>query len=309
MSPTRRPLVIWQLTDRGFCSEICVLLMARLYCLDRQFDFALSSRHANIACQFGWRDYFEPFCEEVDSWVLRFHLFRARSAFRIRAVTLLQQAVLGRRFRSSRDLFRTCWSPEFAARTFTVPERGWVGVDAYAACRELLSEIWRLNAATSLRVAALRQRLVLADAPFAVLHIRRGDKIKEVAHVDPADYLARAAAVDPALRRFLVMTDDFAVVRELRQRWPDLSFATLCDERKEGHLQRRFNALPAAQRRDETDLLLAELEAAADARFFVGTYSSNIARFMALRYGRSFVHGVDGEYTLVSPRYRGPGRR
>lgn len=303
-----RPLVIWQLTDRGFCSEICVLLMARLYCLDHGFDFALSSRYANIACRLGWRDYFEPFCEEFDSWSLRFHLFRARSALRIRVITLLQQAAVGRRFRGMHDIFKKCWLPEFAARNFTVAERGWVDVDAYTACHELLQEIWRLNAATRQRVKVLRQRLRFEDAPFAVLHIRRGDKIKEVAHFDPGVYLTQARIIDPELRQFLVMTDDFAVVRELRQAEPDIKFLTLCDEHKDGHQQRGFNALPASQRRDEIDLLLTELETAQDARFFVGTYSSNIARFMALRYGRAFVHGVDGEYTLVSPRYRGPGR-
>lgn len=302
-------LVLWQLTDRGFCSEICVMLMARLYALANNYDFALSSRYANITWQQGWQDYFEPFCGEINGWPLRWHLFRVRNRLRAKLMYRAQQALLGQRFVNPQEVFRTCWGPEFAAQKFTVPSRGWREIDTETACRELLNEMWRINCATRERLAPLQQQLELQKKPFATLHIRRGDKIKEVVDIAPEKYIALAQRIAPAIKRFMIMSDDFRVVSDIRQQFPQFEFFTLCDANKEGHLQKKFNALSPLQRRQEIDTLLAELEAAGAAKFFVGTYSSNIARFMALRYGQKFTHGVDGSYSLVSPRYRGPRKR
>src|SRR5258708_498937 len=44
-----KDFLIWQLTGRGFCSEITTMLLARLYCLDKNINFALCSKYWNAA--------------------------------------------------------------------------------------------------------------------------------------------------------------------------------------------------------------------------------------------------------------------
>ena len=61
-----RKLLFYIGYDAGFFSEYNNMLLAILYCRRNNIQFYLSSKGANFAYSCGWRDYFEPFCKELN---------------------------------------------------------------------------------------------------------------------------------------------------------------------------------------------------------------------------------------------------
>ena len=53
-------------TDAGFYSEFNNMVLAIIYCLQYRVKFSLCSSDANFRVRDGWRDYFVPFCDEVE---------------------------------------------------------------------------------------------------------------------------------------------------------------------------------------------------------------------------------------------------
>ena len=131
--------LIWQLTGRGFLSEINVMVMARLFCLDRGIEFCLDSRHWNAAYQKGWEDYFQPFCEETTSGHINFvppfritdhqlrrnidwRLLFSSESWRSRVARAKSKALLSFEARRpillNHDVFPKIWNPKFVRETF-----------------------------------------------------------------------------------------------------------------------------------------------------------------------------------------------
>jgi hypothetical protein len=296
-----KPILIWQLTDRGFASEINAMILAVLYCMDRDYHFMLYSKTSNISCCHGWRDYFLPFCDEIDHFALRrAHLF-SRKGFRHRMVLAIEKAKL--RFSLPRPFFLMTekWNEicngSFTDQRFSIAGR--INVDCHTACQSILHSIWRFNPETNQAVSGLTAQFADDSTSYCSIHIRRGDKIKEAPHTAVQDYLEKIRAVNPNLKKVFVMTDDYTVVDELKNGRSDLSFHSLCPPNRQGHLQKIFNKAPKETRRAEILRLLAELEMARNGEFFVGTYSSNITRLISLLRGRETTYSVDIPHVMV----------
>jgi hypothetical protein len=294
-------LLIWRLTSRGFCSELNLLLFAILYCKQEGIDFALASRRWNSAHKAGWSDYFEPFCAEVDSAIFLLDRVRSKNSAVIKALSAGKRAAfrwkLDRHVLFNRDVWNNLWTREFVERRFDC-----LGGDddCYSACRKVLANIWRFNSQTQRAISELTQSVRPDGEPYFTLHIRRGDKIEEASYVPLEKYVECAArASSKPLRHCHVMTDDYNIVLELRRTFPDLNVFTLCKPSSSGHDQKRFNKCAPEIRKDSTVTLLTELSMAAEGAFFVGTYSSNIARFVALLRGRESTHSVDIPFTMT----------
>jgi hypothetical protein len=298
-----RKLLIWQLTNRGFCSEIMTMLFAQLYCLENGIDFSLCSKYWNAAHQRGWSDYFVPFCEEISTPILRMnYLFKsggglntlARQTRKALLALLTRQHVL-----LNYDIFGQIWDTAFVESRFSLPMLG-VDGDCYAACQALLDWVWRLNNRTSASVANILASLDLADSAYFTIHVRRGDKWHEAKATELRDYMAKVDAVNHRqLRKCFVMTDDYGVVTELRREYSELDIVSLCDASERGHVQEKFNMQPAEIRRDNTLRMLAELTIAKHGTFFVGTFSSNVGRLVALLRGRESTFGADFPFTML----------
>jgi len=160
--------------------------------------------------------------------------------------------------------------------------------------------IWRFQPGVRTEVEALLAPLQLSARPYAALHVRRGDKEKEVHLLTPEVYVERLERHRPGLHTVFVSTDDFATMAELRQLRPTWDWRTLAQPDRTGHLQRRFNHRPVADRRHDTIELLADIEALRGSAFFVGTASSNLSRVVALFQGLETCAFVDGPFSVVS---------
>jgi len=281
---------VFQLSGRGFCSELNVMLLALHRTRATGGRFILCTRYWNATAPRGWRDYFEPFTDEWDA-----PLFGERTDFatpgrRFGLRQFLQRAVAFPRFGRvflTRDLFDLVWNPAYA----DAPGR-------YAEVRALLTSIWRLRPETRAAVDALRARLGLTEGRHVTIHVRRGDKRKEADLLPLERYIERARATAGAARDCFVMTDDLAVVPEIARLCPEWRGVAAATPDDTGHDQGRFNALPAAARREATVRLVAELSLANEGLAFVGTFSSNVTRFVALLRGLETTHGVDYEYRM-----------
>jgi len=292
---TEQNNVIWQFTQRGFGAEVCLLLQAWLYCLDNDLQFHLSSKYSNIAYQMGWQDYFEPFCQEIDHWTLKFELRRAKHWFRKWMVKRIQEYCVGFHFLNCPDIMFKFHSQSFLGKRFRLPQFGMVEGSAYDACRVLFKRAYRLNKFTRVAVEKTVGTLALPKEGYAAVHIRRGDKSKEAPLIPLEGYLAKVRALHPSVRHLFLMTDDFQVVETIRENYQEWVVHTLCKPSSRGHLQREFNRKSRAERHAETLQLISEIEIATRALFYVGTCSSNIAKLIGVCKSPDFVHGVDGE--------------
>jgi Alpha-(1,6)-fucosyltransferase N- and catalytic domains len=291
------------LTGRGFCSEITTTLLARLYCLDKNINFALCSKYWNAAHHQGWEDYFVPFCEEISTRELNISYLFSCGGLRETAARAKKKLLLTLQTRRhvllNYDVWSDIWNHAFVERTFRVPAHSIDG-DCFTACQAILDKTWRFNAQTTKFVASRRESLGLANRAYFTVHVRRGDKSSEAKPINVCDYMRKAEDANRGqLQKCFVMTDDYDVVSELRRDYVHLEFVSLCLPSARGHAQTAFNSQPPEVRRDETLRLLSELAIAADGAFFVGTFSSNIGRFVALLRGRESTFGVDIPFTMV----------
>ncbi|MFT3754070.1 MAG: hypothetical protein QM800_14740 [Paludibacter sp.] len=85
----------------GFYSEYLEMLAAIVYCRVNNIEFKLYSGDANFSVKYGWTDYFEPFCEEVNDEV--HHKYNLRFIF-----PSLSRLVLRKIFRKS-PIPKWCW--------------------------------------------------------------------------------------------------------------------------------------------------------------------------------------------------------
>lgn len=158
-------------------------------------------------------------------------------------------------------------------------------------CREINCRIWRYNPPTRAAIEE-RKRTLLLPKDYVGIHIRRGDKYREIGHTDIRQYMDKLAA-QSSCREVFVATDDYAVYEELCSRYPDWHFHTLTPEQHKGYDQRTFEKYPKERKRDEMIALFTDIEVLAASSLFVGTLSSNIGMYLYWRLPKGKCIGVD----------------
>ena len=163
------------------------------------------------------------------------------------------------------------------------------------------------------------------DTSYAFVHIRRGDKNKEVPYVPIEKYLERIEAVNfrkkyRATAIFLMCDGDQACEEfrnsssSLGARYILITYKALLEqwgmttntERAEGNSQDKFDRLPESDRLAQATELIVSAYIGALSSFVVCTYSSNFCRLVALLKGGKIVsndiHSLDWtEFLFVHP--------
>src|SRR5690606_6780430 len=124
------------------------------------------------------------------------------------------------------------------------------------------------------------------------IHIRAGDKIKEIKTYTIHEYMDAASELSPNKSAF-ILTDNYSVIEELRKSYKDWNFLTLCDPQERGYNHSEFVKLDKHQRYLQHLKLFASLDICASGKKFIGTYSSNPGMFMCMRIGEENCIGVD----------------
>ncbi len=283
-------LLVYHLTFRGFYSEINNLVLGYLFALDKGYHFKLYSKDWVSAYDRGWQDYFIPFCEETVDEQLAHHTILPQDPFnhwrfnliyhriRILKKKLLRQPLF------AQDLYYDFREPDFLSKNFDLHDNQLSG-DIFRVSRVLIRQILVFNTATR---ESLQQGLRQANLPahFVAIHIRRGDKVYgkkwEAKRIEIREYFEMSIKKCPNIKDIFVATDDFSVIRECRQLYPEYTIHTLCSEEKAGHDEASFAQMTPLQRKKETLAFLLESEIMKMADVFIGTYSSNVGKAMAL---------------------------
>lgn len=305
MNGSKRRKLIWHLTDRGFTSEINNLLLAVLYCVVNETEFYLYSKHWNAAYRDGWEDYFLPFCEREE----RFLFYRPHATFdRVhQRMMYILQGMLLPGYMFSQDIWKRMRQEAFLDREFVIPELEIKG-DIFHAKQVMLRLVYRFSEETAARVNdEIRARLDGSDSflrdrtPYIAVHIRRGDKVKsrkpEAKRIHAGEFVRTIRELDTKISDVLISTDDYDAVQEFRAAAPSAwRILTFCPEDKNGYVQKDFRRLEGAGKKEEMIRLFADLELLSRAGVFVGTYSSNIGRFVALMRGGRNCYSLDKKW-------------
>lgn len=154
--------------------------------------------------------------------------------------------------------------------------------------REYAREVWRVNEETRAQMEEMRRAVGLERAKTLVgVHVRRGDKVREVAEVEIARYVDAIRVVSNESVPVFVASDDGSAIMDVRRRLNErIVLATKGVERREGHVQAEMNRRFMKGKYGSVVELLFEVEVLANASIFVGTFSSNLARLVhVLRKG------------------------
>ena len=161
-------------------------------------------------------------------------------------------------------------------------------VHTIEAKRPVAHYFWRLiTAETS---AFIEQCRIKNLSNYIAIHVRRGDKSLTEAHNIPlTDYIQKIQQTIPGnrMRPVFVASDDPAVLVEFPQLKPMWTFVSINNTNSyasnfTGHVQWRFNNLPAAEKRFQTRLFLCQLQMLVDADYVFCTMSSNICRLVQI---------------------------
>lgn len=268
--------------ESGFFSECNNMVLALLYCLKHQIQFQLTSASANFAVDKGFTDYFLPFFTEDNHWYNYFntrpyllkkkiHLCLAKPVKLLCGIDYFTQDIW--------DCFR---NEGFQKEQFDNQQLGIQG-DLLQAASVVIQQIWKFQPVVQREITEAVARLALPK-DYVGFHIRRGDKILEIKGVSTADYL-RKAEQQTNLRSAFIASDDYKVITEVKENFPDWTIYTLYDEAAQGHSQIAFDRQNKESLYKDIIKLLADIEILYAAQSAFVTYSSNVGMFLGMRRG------------------------
>jgi hypothetical protein len=128
--------------------------------------------------------------------------------------------------------------------------------------------------------------------PYEAIHVRRGDKLHGYMHhgtlrvegedISARKYLQIIRRVTPNIRKLFIMTDDYQAVEKFRAIAAHMDIVSFCEKADHGYDQGQFSSLPSRTKTVMIRQLILEAELASRSQIFVGCYSSNVSRYIAL---------------------------
>jgi hypothetical protein len=90
-----------------------------------------------------------------------------------------------------------------------------------------------------------------------------------------------------------VATDDYSVIEQLQQNFPQWTITTLCTAAERGYDHGTFLKLSKQEKFDSLIRLFAEMDILEQSEQFIGTFSSNIGMNMGFRLDENKLTGLD----------------
>ena len=309
----KKPKMIWELTDRGFGSELNNLLYAINYCQEKNMSLRFLSNKWNTKIEKGWVDFFKQIPESIflsnytnltSYSILRifFSLSDLRLNVEQKEIHFLKLFITNiglkifnfskqKKYLFIHDYFKVVY--EFNKDEFENDKNIFK-----KKMNTILKSIWNLNQKTINKINENKSMFNLSK--YVVLHIRRGDKIttSEDLLYSYDKYIKKIDSKN--IQCVFVMSDDYTVYEDLVENYPKFNFYTLIDENQRGHFQSSFNNLSINEKEKNAINLFTEIEIAKKADFFVGSKNSNIYRLIEyFKINNCFdISDFDTEYNL-----------
>jgi hypothetical protein len=272
-------------SDAGFFSEYNNMILAMLYCLTEKIQFILYSKDANFGYEKGWTDYFLPFCDEISDDFNKKYNFRDYEFFRQKLNKKDKLKIRLHKFINGIDFFtQDLWllirNREYEKKVYNIPELGIRDSSLRDACRSLINITWEFNPVVKTFIKDKINSLSLPDK-YIGFHIRRGDKFVEQELIDITIYFQRAKNIN--IKNAFILTDDYKVISEVREKYSQWDIFTLCTETETGYDHANFKKRDKAVIRDSHINLFASLDILNYSQFFIGTFGSNPGMFLGMR--------------------------
>jgi hypothetical protein len=210
---------------------------------------------------------------------------------KIKFSTLIFKINTNTRYLTS-DLWDKFHNRQFEKEYFDIPELKIQGF-LQEACKQIINLTWRYNENVEKQIKELISPLNLPQH-YLGLHIRGGDKLLEHKQEQVEKYIDLAIK-NSNLRDAFVLTDDYAIIIELRTKFPDWNFWTLCNEREAGYFHSDFSNSSTFQKKLNMIKLFASIEILYRSKMFIGTFSSNPGMYLGMRMAKDKTRGVDFE--------------
>lgn len=283
----------WQWTRRGFYSELSLFMYAKLFSELNNEPFVCDFTKAKLG---GERldFYLKLSVNEKKIPLLWYRCIFSNNRKFDDVVDYISSKVYARNkvFTPHNLLFQSIWNENFESQLQVSYDYDFHKVATY------FHDNWRLSDNVKKRVKEIQESLSL-NCKYLALHIRRGDKlISESEEMPISSYFEKVNL--ELYDKIFVATDDFSVISEIRSYLlsvsHDMEIVTNTLESKAGHLQSDFNNIENKLLKNEIIDLLAETELLRLSDVFVGSFSSNIGRYVhLLRFGKNS-YSVDIPY-------------
>lgn len=280
-------------SEAGFFSEYNNMILAMLYCLEHQIKFELYSADANFGFEKGWQDYFIPFCEESIS--PNHSKYNHRQPFELsllKKISILLFKRVSKVEYLTHDLWNKFHNNDFEKKYFDFQLLDIKG-NILEICSCLVKMTWKYNEETKNKIDKIVESVQLPDS-YISIHVRRGDKSIECENIDLNRYfnLLNKSSVE---KNIFVSTDDYSVVENLRNDYPNYNYFTLCPVNRYGYFQKEFDNLCPNAVKVEMYELFASIEIMCNSEMFIGTFKSNIGMYLGMRLNSEIVKSVDLE--------------
>lgn len=294
----RRKLVYHVGIDAGFFAEYSYLIAAMLWCLQHKVRFVLYADDANFGHTYGWRDYFEPFCEEVhEPFHSRYNRHRTPSWPRIFRMVRQQRSLNPLRWKL-KSLWRDAIGRLIAWHTYgertllnhhidfdpkapiSIPELGIEG-DYLTAFNCMTDIVWHLRPEVKAECQRLSAEIALPEH-YVGCQVRGGDKVTEVNLLPPEYTIHTLRQVAPGTPVFL-LTDDYRLYESICQMDPHRSWYTLCQPGEKGYVNSTFTQQQGATKARQMTRFLASMELLLRADHFVGSITTGPSLFVLKR--------------------------
>lgn len=268
-------------SSAGFYSELCHMIFAILYCLKYEYKFILYSKDANFSHKTGWNDYFLPFCKETTFAIHKYYntrnykpIVRKRHLIIWKIYRLLNKKTL-----LTYQLWDKYYCEDFDKMIFDIPQLGIHG-NLREASLIITQMIYRFNDETLKEIESYTSSITLPNK-YISMQIRRGDKVTECSLRPIEDYFDVAKKVSDN-RDLFVLTDDYNVIKEVKNTYTDWQITTLTTPDEEGYNHETFTMIPKEKKKQKIIKLFSSIEIIRKSQLFIGTYTANVGLFLGI---------------------------
>ncbi|WP_146194556.1 O-fucosyltransferase family protein [Flavobacterium crocinum] len=288
--------LIYPLSNRGFFSEINNLALAVLFCLENKINLKIYSKNWVGG---KWEDYFNPVLQEYNGFVpIPSDIFSIRREDKFYA--FYHKSIKKRKILQD-SIWTEMRSKPFIDTNFYYPELGIKG-GIFEAKKQVFDLILDYNKRTEQEVFFVDNANPEFIKNSCGIQVRRGDKVngknREAESFDVQLYINKILEINTSIKNITICTDDYRVLKDFQKQFPEFHYLSLCDPSRIGYFQREYNnTTDDSKIRDEVINVLKDANLLINSKMFIGTYSSNIARFVVLMRNNKDCYSLDIDWT------------
>jgi hypothetical protein len=301
--------LLYYLTNRGFFSEIYQLINVIIYCEENNFNLNVCDKNWTYSIKNGLKDYFifndypcingkilsikkinsfSKFKEHYYIFLFKTNLKHGYISFIFYLCILVTSGL--KRNDDSLEIFGhifsySSWETHWTKITTIYNNKKKVKykgdfIEVTELKKRLAKRLWNFNDKTNSLINNNIKKIKLPES-YIGIHIRKGDKVLlETEDIQLNKYFSIVNSI--GISHVFISTDDYSIIKIIKQQYPELIIYHLVDEKMNGHFQNKFNLQSKNKIFNDTILLLSEVEILRRSYYYIGTISSNITKYLAL---------------------------